>query len=280
MVNYKLGKKLPRIDKRTLQFKKYLTELLPTPPSNLALYKNASATWGMMGNDKYGDCTCAAAGHMVQEWTANANPPELTIPDAAILAAYNVVDGGVDQGADMLTVLNYWRNAGIGGHSIDAFVQLANQNHLEVMQAVDLFGAAYIGLELPDYIFVTDPLTTPWDLPPGATSYPPGNPSNGHCVCVVGYDDVNLYVVTWGEIKAMAWGFYDAYMDEAYGVLSSDWIEKSGESPPGFNLSQLNSDLNAIQNETPSPNPPVVVQSWWQRFITWLAGIFGFGKKK
>ena len=25
-----------------------------------------------MANDKYGDCTCAAAGQMIEEWTSNS----------------------------------------------------------------------------------------------------------------------------------------------------------------------------------------------------------------
>jgi hypothetical protein len=29
-------------------------------------------TWAMMDNDQIGDCTCAAAGHLIMEWTAAA----------------------------------------------------------------------------------------------------------------------------------------------------------------------------------------------------------------
>ena len=73
------------------------------------------------------------------------------------------------------------------------------------------------------------------------------NPINGHCIPAVGYDERNLYVVTWGALKPMSWQFYDAYADEVFAVLSNDWINaKLGVAPSGFNLAALNQDLAAI----------------------------------
>ena len=72
------------------------------------------------------------------------------------------------------------------------------------------------------------------------------NPNNGHCIPAVGYDERNLYVVTWGALKPMSWQFYDAYADEVFAVLSNDWINaKLGVAPSGFNLAALNQDLAA-----------------------------------
>src|SRR5271156_5387958 len=59
---YRLGKEPPVVDKRTLRFGKYLT--LPTPPPSVTYYEKV-ASWPMYYNNKYGDCTCAAAGHLV-----------------------------------------------------------------------------------------------------------------------------------------------------------------------------------------------------------------------
>jgi hypothetical protein len=45
----------------------------------------------------------------------------------------------------------------------------------------------------------------------------------------------------------MSWQFYDAYMDEAFAVLSGDWINtKVGTSPSGFNMAALQKDLAAV----------------------------------
>ena len=66
MATFKLGKHQPTFDTRTLLFGKYLTSELPPPPASKD-YSRAVTTWPMMGNDTYGDCTCAAAGHMIEE---------------------------------------------------------------------------------------------------------------------------------------------------------------------------------------------------------------------
>jgi hypothetical protein len=46
----------------------------------------------MMGNDKVGDCTCAAAGHLVMDWTANTGK-EVVPSSQQIVAAYSAITG-------------------------------------------------------------------------------------------------------------------------------------------------------------------------------------------
>lgn len=64
---YKLGKRPPVHDDRTLRFSAYLTAALPAAPASVAYYQKIPS-WPIYDNDKYGDCTCAAAGHMIQNW--------------------------------------------------------------------------------------------------------------------------------------------------------------------------------------------------------------------
>jgi len=244
----KLGKHPPEIDQRTLMFGKYLLPSLPpNPPA--ADYSKAVSKWGMMGNDQYGDCTCAAAGHMVLEWTAN-NGKALVISDSDILKAYNhFAHGNADAGANMLQVLRYWRKTGIGGDKISAFAALAARNLEQVKSSVELFGSCYIGVALPDFAVPAtgDFLSIPWVLPAsGPVGDAAPNPSNGHCIPAVGYDASNLYIVTWGAVKSMSWGFYQAYMDEAYAVLSADWLGSGAAAPNGFDLAALKKDLSAL----------------------------------
>jgi hypothetical protein len=204
----------------------------------------------MMGNDDYGDCTCAAAGHMIEEWTANTGG-EKTLADSTILSAYKHFAGDdADAGASMLDVLKYWRKNGIGGDKILAFTQLQPRTTIQVKDSVSLFGACYIGVSLPDFAVApgADLLATPWVIPPqGAVGDAAPDPENGHCIPAVGYDDRNIYVVTWGALKMMSWEFYQAYMDEAYAVLSHDWIsQKLGTSPEGLDLASLQQDVAAV----------------------------------
>jgi hypothetical protein len=72
------------------------------------------------------------------------------------------------------------------------------------------------------------------------------NPNNGHCVCAIGYDSRTISVVTWGTVKSMSWEFYNAYSDEVYAVLSSDFLDSRRENPEGFDIRQLKADLDEI----------------------------------
>jgi hypothetical protein len=250
---FKLGKHPPKPDIRTLQFKAYLKPTLAAPPATETQWsaKIPANGWGMMENDNYGDCTCAAAGHMILEWTANTRPKPVVIPNADILKFYNHFSGGnPDAGANMLDVLNYWRKKGLDSHKILAYAQLTLKSATQVKSAVSIFANCYIGVALPDFA-VTPPagktvLDIPWVVPQGgATGANAPNPNNGHCIPAVGYDQQNLYVVTWGALKPMSWEFYAAYADESFAVLSTDWLSQN-KTPAGFNLATLEQDLAAI----------------------------------
>ena len=65
----KLGKGSARHDPRALLLASYITPDLPSPPTSFDLTTKMPADWGMMDNDQIGDCTCAAAGHLIMEWT-------------------------------------------------------------------------------------------------------------------------------------------------------------------------------------------------------------------
>ena len=248
MGQVKLGKLPARFDDRTLQFGAYLTKKLKAPPPAVD-YSKAVKRWPMMKNDTYGDCTCAAAGHMIQEWTANIGREHI-LTDAQILTAYRYFAGdNPDAGANMLDVLKYWRKTGIGGDRITAFAELEPMSDTQARDAVFLFGACYIGVALPDFA-VAGPnvLATPWVVPPkGPIGDAAPNFRNGHCIPAVAYDTRNLYIVTWGALKAMSWQFYLTYTEEAYAVLSTDWINPKGKkAPSGFDFATLLEDLAAV----------------------------------
>ncbi|MGB0123623.1 MAG: hypothetical protein WA419_12415 [Silvibacterium sp.] len=253
-IRFKFGKHPPRHDPRTLQLKNYLGADLPAPPATEKnwMVKIPDKRWGMMGNDNYGDCTCAAAGHMIMEWTAHTQPKPVVVPDAAILQFYENFSGaGLDSGANLLDVLKYWRKTGLEEHQILAFVAIALKNPDQLKTAVSIFANCYIGIALPHFAAYPpagkDITEIPWVVPAGG---PVGkaapNPNEGHCVAAVGYDEQNVYVVTWGQIKPMSWEFYTAYADEAFAVLSKDWLARN-KAPNGFALAVLEKDLSHIK---------------------------------
>jgi hypothetical protein len=247
-MTYRLGKNRPVVDDRTLRLGSYIKPALPAPPTAVE-YGDQVPSWPMYGNDQYGDCTCAAAGHMIQNWTANA-ATEVTVPDPSVITFYEHFVGTPpppDAGCNMLQVLRYWRKDGLAGHKVLAFASIDLRDQVQAGSAVWLFGSIYIGVALPDFAVQGDMLTVPWVVPPGGPvgSAAP-NPDNGHCIPAVAYDATSLYVVTWGELKSMSWDFYNAYADESFAVISQDFITANGLNPAGFDLDALLADLKEI----------------------------------
>lgn len=247
---HRLGRKPKRVDPRTYPYERLrlaTTNLLPPRPA-LCNWLDGIADFGEMLNADLGDCTCAAAGHLIQCWTASNGEPELTLSDQAILEAYEAVGGYVvgrpdtDNGAVELDVLNYWRTTGIGGRKIDAFAAVNVHNAEHVREALWLYGGLYIGLSLP----VSAQNQDVWDVPAeGLTGDGAPGSWGGHAVCVMAYDADHLTCITWGAPKLMTNAFWSAYADECYAVLSPDWIA-SGRAPSGFDVTALSVDLPAV----------------------------------
>ena len=245
----KLGKQLARHDPRTLLLASYIKPTLPAPPLQHDLTSKINS-WGMMENDQLGDCTCAAAGHLIMEWTANAGKKMVTPTDKQIVAAYSAITGynpqtgANDNGAVEIDVLNYWRQSGIAKHKIGAYVALEPSNHIQIMDSVYIFEGCYIGLQLPVSAQAQVQNHQPWSVPPGGPTGD-GKPGSwgGHAVPVVAYDQRGVTVVTWGALQSMTWSFWEAYCDEAYAILSTDYLDDKQQSPAGFNMQQLQADL-------------------------------------
>lgn len=255
---FKLGKQAAKHDPRTLKLSTYLKGL-PVPPDN-AGYIQGVRNWGFMLNDALGDCTVACAGHEMLQWSTYAGHP-FRPTDAQILQAYSAVSGytpgdpNSDVGAVVLNVLKYWRKIGIAGHKILAFVSVDPKNHTEVKQAIQLFGNVYLGIGLP--ITAQRPTTgvnglPVWSMPKHGVSGD-GAPWSwgGHACPAAGFGsdakgNTGLEVITWGQVYDMTWGFFDTYVDEAYCILSLDWIDGFGTAPSGFDLATLQADLAAL----------------------------------
>lgn len=244
----KLGKKKARFDERNFKLERYISKQLIPPPVTCSWLGLKS--WPMYGNDTLGDCVEAASGHMIDIWENYANPSEKEPSTQDIISAYSGCTGydpnypESDQGTEMLSFLRYWRKFGVGGHNILAFVQLATGDLTQLKQAIWLFGSAMIGVQLP----ISAQGMSEWSVPDGLGGDGIPGGWGGHCVPVGGYSEksvprVRNRVVTWGEVFSVSDYFYQCYCDEAYGVLSMDWIEKGGMNPGGFDLTLLQADL-------------------------------------
>jgi hypothetical protein len=262
-----LGKRAPRLDKRTLKFSDYRQVVPPLPEPPLRCnWLNDIPEWPMDLNDQLGDCVIAAMAHMIQQWTFNVKAKlgvgEVIIPtEGEVLAAYEVVGGynpadpSTDQGCDMLTALKYWKNTGLAGHKIAAFISINPNDQQEWKDAIALFGNIFTGFALP----LSAQGQSFWTVPPEGL-FQDGSPGSwgGHCVPCGNYfpnaadpTHEDLTCVTWGQTLNLSRNFLTSYCDEAYAVLSPDFFSVvNGDlvAPNKFDLAQLQADLTALQN--------------------------------
>jgi hypothetical protein len=254
----KLGRKAVAADPRTLQLAKYLdrTQLPPIPAT--ADFVSDVPAWPMYGNDQLGDCTCAAAGHMIEAWTYSAGTDKTPVEaDVETMywetgsppAASGTPGSPADDGREEVQVLNYWRQTGLGGDTIGAYAAVDPTNHADMQAAVYLFGGVYLGVALPK----TAQTQQVWDVVTHArhADTAPGS-WGGHAVPCHAYDQSAMTVITWGAPLQATWAFNDKYVDEAYAIISNDILKGGGTTINGFNLSQLQADLAAIEKPSSS----------------------------
>lgn len=241
----KLGRLPVKHDKRTLLLGDYLRPAVKTPASFLTLVKSA-IVWPIYGNDRLGDCTLAAVGHMIQAFSFLAGSIK-KVSSAAIEkgywetgtppSAHGTAGGPTDDGRVELDVLNYMRKTGVSGHTFTAYAEIDTRDHTEAKASVALLGGAYIGLSLP----VTAQRQKVWDVVgDGKTGDSAPGSWGGHAVNVIGYDKTGPTIVTWGAPLKMTWAFWDAYVEEAYAIVSPDRVSGA------LDLAALEADLAKI----------------------------------
>ena len=245
VVKFRMGKLPVRTDTRTLLLARYVDSAkLPTPPATYDATRHV-AEWPMYANDRLGDCTCAAAGHMIEAWTAAAKGHATEISESSVVKAFEtvkIVDPRTgEEGAVELDVLNYWRKHGIGRHKIGAFAKVSVWDHQLIETGAATFGGLYIGLSLP----VTAQQQEVWDWTHSLTGKAKPGSWGGHAVDVVAYDSKGLTVVTWGRLQKMTWAFWDRYCDEAYCIISNDFLS-AGKTPSGLDVATLQADLALV----------------------------------
>lgn len=243
-----LGKKKAKFLLGLPAMGKYTLHMPSSPP--VADYSVALKNLGQMGNDKLGNCTCAAVGHAIQTWTSLTRAEQDIVLDETIIDLYAKSCGYVpgdqytDNGGIASDVLKYWYQHPIVGHSLSGFAAIRPGNRATTRDAIYLFGVAYIGVQLP-----LTAQSGEWDISPDNPLKGNDAPGSwgGHAIPLVAYDQDTLTCITWGKLKKMSWDWLDAYMDEGFGLLSKDWINTAGNAPPGFDWDTLAADMQAIR---------------------------------
>lgn len=255
----KLGKKPYTPSEKDLPYRNYRPTTLPPIPPSFG-HQGLITEWGMLGNDTVGDCVIAGADHETMLFTAEGSKEAFfttanALADYSAITGYNPDDPNTDRGTDVRTAMKYRRSTGMidadgNRHKIGAFLALDQNNLNEVLEAAYLFSAVGIGIEFPQSAMEQFINGQPWTVVP---YYSPVE--GGHYVSLVGFDGTWLYVVTWGKVQQMSVDFFMRYCDEAWAILSLEFLNSRGVSPEGFNLAQLQADLRALRTVPPASTP-------------------------
>lgn len=232
------------VTKPTLKLSKYLGAVPPAPSKVYWEYKVPLNLWGMFANDTVGDCTCACIAHMLMLFTAHTGTMVVPTVDQVLhvysaISGYDPATGANDNGAAIQDVLQYWQTTGIAGHKILGFAQVDPTNFDEVKQAIWLFGGTDVGITV--YQSMEDQFNAhqPWDNPSG-------DQLGGHSIPIFGYGSDGCTGVTWAALQQMGWQDFAQICNEAWVVITQDWINKQGLAPNGFDLASLQADMAAL----------------------------------
>lgn len=262
-VVYQFGKKPATHDARDLLYATYRTGApLPGRPAQFGHETLLPANgWGMLGNGPdetvspgfkgAGDCVFAGGGHETMLWTAEGKGQPVLITGANALADYAAVTGynqgdqNSDQGTNVRTALQYRQDTGLiddagDRHLIGAYLALEPGNTDHLLEALYLFGAVGIGIQVPSSAMDQFNGQQAWDVVVGATN------EGGHYIPLVASRG-NLVCVTWGRTQEMTLDFYTKYCDEAWAIISPEMMA-ADKSPDGFDLSALQADFQALQS--------------------------------
>ena len=151
---------------------------------------------------------------------------------------FRSLTGGLDNGLYELDVLNYWRQHRVAGDEILAYAAIDPKNHVHVKQTIAIFGGVYLGFQVQQDCDADFQARKPWT--PGPLT------QNGHAVFAVAYDEQELTVLTWGSTQQATWAWWDECVDEAYAIIPPQ--AKKPDFAPGFDIKQLEADLEAVAN--------------------------------
>ena len=235
----RLGKLAPKQAVGLRWLVDYLTDPLPKAPATLDLTKGVAA-WGMLGNDRYGDCTFAGAVHLRMAAAAMVGEVDHWPTADQVVAAYLTYTHGQDVGAVETDLLAYWRTTGILANRIWGSAPVHVTEHAEVKSAIALFGGLYAGIKVPANAAEQFEAHEPWHLTDTEADH---EYVGGHCVPLLGYTAKGPLCVTWGAVQAMTWAWWNANADEGHAVLTGEFLTAK---PGVVNVGALEADLNKL----------------------------------
>ena len=202
------------------------------------------AGWGNLGNDRYGNCVLAGEAHW---WMALASETggSYTVDEPALIKLYLQLSPG-DRGLIIADTLGIEQKTGLLGEKIIGYVAIDKKADL-IKIAIHEFCGAKLGVMVPNSAMRQFSAGQPWVYKGDAGTY-------AHDIEAQAYDANYVYCVTWGKLVPVEWRWLAAYWSEGFARVSARWLDKSGVTPTGLNVTKLLEALDAI-GDGPPPNP-------------------------
>lgn len=209
---------------------------LPKPPAKVDVPSNV--TWGMDGNDQYGDCGVAGIKHGFQNAALVTSAKEDFPTDQQVVDYYLKYTDGQDNGVVLSDFLKYVEQNKFYGHTLSAYAPVQYTDTPTLQFAINAYTFAYTGIVVTPEMQEAFQNGQPWELDTVL-----GEPEGGHCVPLCGYDSKYLYCVTWGAIQPIAYSAWSHIASEAWAAISGELA--SGDAR-GLNLDALKQDISKL----------------------------------
>ena len=225
-----------------LTLERYLQDV-PAIPATLQPPAASTYPWGVLANDRLGDCVEAALYHADESLylRRGLTPYPYQAPECielySALTGYNPDDPSTDQGTDPSQAMAWWRDKGLPGHKLAGFAQLpADSPHIR--RAIWEFGAVIYAVALP---VEAQSQGVHWRGSQGT----PGS-WGGHGIAGNSYTPDLLGFVSWGAEGDMSNDFAGAFLEQVFVPLSHDALNSAKVGPAGFDFATMRADLGAL----------------------------------
>ena len=264
----KTGLNLATLHKPALKLSDYIKSELANPPAAVSR-PHPGFAWGMLANDKIGDCVIAMMLHSIEDFHLDAGtpPPAFTDADAisiySAITGYNPNDPSSDRGTDETAAMHHWEHPGLqtadyGTHTIIATVAVDPSNLNECRIAIDEFVGLQIGIALP----IAAQGQTEWTVVgDGKTGNSAPGSWGGHGIPYREYDAETFKCVTWGAELLLTVPFHQDYAQEAHVVVTQEMLNRSGVGPSGVAWDELIADIKALPRQQGAGDPAGIPQT-------------------
>jgi hypothetical protein len=249
----KTGLILDTLHRPTLKLAHYIDTAHAAPPAAVSR-PHPGFEWGMLANDRIGDCVIAMMLHSIEDFHLDAGTPVpgFTEQDAidlyGAITGYNPDDPNSDRGTNESTAMTYWEKPGLHTsdgveHTIVATVAVDPGNLNECRIAIDEFVALQIGIALP----VTAQGQKEWTVVgDGRTGRSAPGSWGGHGIPYREYDAETFKCVTWGAELLLTVPFHQHYAQEAHVVVTKEMLNRQGIGPSGVAWDDLLADIKVL----------------------------------